>query len=153
MFFVSKIKNTNGEMKLNIAAWPRALGSSLSHSLKEALLPVLQMFVCTGASHVHAMCNLNQAETEEFMNELYPPRPFPHWQCLVLLLRSQQGQTLVSTLCTTAWLDCSSMQVGGVKELRLGVCSPWLCGAGRFCLVGKDGGNGSTQRCYNCDWI
>lgn len=42
--FVSKIKNTNGEMKLNITAWPRALGSSVGR-LKEALLPVAQMFV------------------------------------------------------------------------------------------------------------
>lgn len=75
-------------MKLNIAAWPRALGSSLK-SLKEALLPVVQMFVCAGASHVHGMSNLNQAEIEEFMNELSPPHPVPHWQCLVLLLKSQ----------------------------------------------------------------
>lgn len=83
-------------MKLNIAAWPRALGSSLSQSLKEALLPVVQMFVCAGAAHVHDTSNLNQAETEEFMNELSPPHPSPHWQCLVLLLKSQQGQTLVT---------------------------------------------------------
>lgn len=109
-------------MKLNIAAWPRALGSSLSQSLKEALLPVVQMFVCAGASRVHAMCNLNQAETEEFMNELSPPRPFPHWQCLVLLLRSSRDRLLL-----TAWLDWSSVQVGGVQELRLGVCTSRVC--------------------------
>lgn len=31
--FVSKIENTNGEMKLNVAAWLRALGSSVSQLL------------------------------------------------------------------------------------------------------------------------
>lgn len=78
-------------MKLNIAAWQRALGSSLSQSVKEAPLPVVQMFVCAGASCVHDMSNLNQAEIEEFMDELSSPHPFLHWQCLVLLLKSQQG--------------------------------------------------------------
>lgn len=34
LVFVSKIKNTNGEMKLNISAWLRAPGSSVSQSLK-----------------------------------------------------------------------------------------------------------------------
>lgn len=47
------------------------------------------MFVCAGASCVCDMSNLNQAEIEEFTNELSPPHPFPHWQGLVLLLKSQ----------------------------------------------------------------
>lgn len=149
-------------MKLSIAAWPRALGSSLRQSLKEASLPVVQMFAWAGASCVHDMSNLNQAEIKEFMNELFPPHPFPHWQCLVLLVKSQQGRTPVATLCVPAglfqhtggrcegaqaWVCASSLcvYIQGVQSLLV-----WHWG---FCLVGKDGGNGLIQRCYNCDWI
>lgn len=85
--FVSKIKNTNGEMKLNIAAWPRALGSSVSQLLKGSCTSS-SADVCLrrGQSHLHDMPNLNQAEIREFMNELSFPPPFPRWQHLVLLL-------------------------------------------------------------------
>lgn len=77
------------------------------------------MFVCAGASHVHGMSNLNQAEIEEFMNELSPPHPFPHWQCLVPLLKSQQGQTLVHSVSNLAGLF--QQEAGGVEGLRPGV--------------------------------
>lgn len=69
--FVSKIKNTNGEMKLNITAWPRALGSSVSQWLKgSSASSSADVCLCRGQSHLHDMSNLNQAEIEEFMNEL-----------------------------------------------------------------------------------
>lgn len=77
--FVSKIKNTNGEMKLNIAAWPRTLGSSVSQSLKgSSTSSRADVCLCRGQNHLHDTYNLNQAEVEEFMNErFFSFAPFP----------------------------------------------------------------------------
>jgi len=75
--FVSKIKNTNGEMKLNVTAWPIALGSCVSQSLKgRSTSSSADVCLCRGQSHLHDTSNLNQPEVEVFMNELWVFFPF-----------------------------------------------------------------------------
>lgn len=61
--FVSRIKNTNGETKLNISAWPRALGSSVSRSHEGSpTSSSTDVCLCGGWSHLRDTSNLNRAE-------------------------------------------------------------------------------------------
>lgn len=118
--FVSKIKNTNGEMKLNVAAWPRALGSSVSQLLKgSATSSSADVCLCRGQSHLYDMSNLNQAEIEEFMNEhfLFSSSLFPignAWCCyfnhseeIDSCVKTKTVVKILADLRITAWLKCS----------------------------------------------
>lgn len=123
----------------------------------------MQTFVCAGASHVHDMSNLNQAEIEELMNELPPPHPLSPLAALGVVTQIPAR----TEFCGHSLCNCMAelfQHAGGRCEWRssgLGLVhcvhiqgvQSLLVWCWRFCSVGKDGGNGSTQRCYNCDGI
>lgn len=137
-------------MKLNIAAWPRALGSSVSQLLKgSSTSSSADVCLCRGQSHLHDTSNLNQAEIEEFMNELFFflfSSHFPTgntWCCyfnhneeIDSCVKTKTVVKVLTTLGITAWLKCSNTHVENMKKLRLyigdcmctaRVCSPWSC--------------------------